>query len=73
MNRTEKEDMVGALSEIFSSAQVGFLVDYRGLTVEQVTELRRKLHDTQTGMKVLKNRLAKIAIKDTPLSPFRTN
>jgi len=66
LNKTEKEEMVGALSNIFNSAQVGFLADYRGLTVEQVTELRRKLHDSASGMKVLKNRLAKIAIKDTP-------
>ena len=66
MNKTEKEDMVGALSGIFNSAQVGFLADYRGLTVEEVTLLRRKLHESASNMKVLKNRLAKIAIKGTP-------
>ena len=66
MNKTEKEAMVGALSDIFNTAQVGFLADYRGLTVEQVTLLRRRLHESASNMKVLKNRLAKIAIQGTP-------
>ena len=66
MNKTEKEEMVGMLSDIFNTAQVGFLADYRGLTVEEVTQLRRKLHESASSMKVLKNRLAKIAIKGTP-------
>ena len=66
MRRTEKEELVGLLADIFKSAQVGFLADYRGLTVEDVTDLRRRLHEASTGMRVLKNRIAKIAIKDTP-------
>ncbi len=65
--------MVGALAEIFANSQVGILVDYRGLTVAEVTELRRRLHETATGMRVLKNRLAKIAIKDTPFEPLAEN
>lgn len=65
--------MVGALSEIFSNFQVGFLVDFRGLTVAEVTELRRRLHETATEMRVLKNRLAKIAIKGTPFEPLGEN
>ncbi len=66
MRRTEKEELVGVLADIFKSAQVGFLADYRGLTVEDVTDLRRRLHESATGMRVLKNRIAKLAIKDTP-------
>lgn len=62
--------MVGNLGEIFGKSQVGILVDYRGLTVAEVTELRRRLHETSTGMRVLKNRLAKIAIKGTPFEPL---
>ncbi len=66
MRRTEKEELVGLLADIFKNAQVGFLADYRGLTVEDVTDLRRRLHESATGMRVLKNRIAKLAIKDTP-------
>lgn len=66
MKRTEKEELVGFLADIFNNAQVGFLADYRGLSVADVTDLRRRLHEASTGMRVLKNRIAKIAIKDTP-------
>ncbi len=71
MKRTEKEELVGMLTEIFSNSQVGFLADYRGLSVADVTDLRRRLHEASTGMRVLKNRIAKIAIKSTPFEPLR--
>lgn len=66
LKRTEKEELVGFLADIFNNSQVGFLADYRGLSVADVTDLRRRLHEASTGMRVLKNRIAKIAIKDTP-------
>ena len=70
MKRTEKEELVGMLTDIFSNSQAGFLADYRGLSVADVTDLRRRLHEASTGMRVLKNRIAKIAIKDTPFEPL---
>lgn len=66
MNRTEKEAMVTMLSEVFATSQVGLLVDYRGLKVSEVTDLRRRLRENDAQMKVLKNRMAKIAIRETP-------
>jgi large subunit ribosomal protein L10 len=70
LKRTEKEELVGMLADIFNSAEIGFLADYRGLSVADVTDLRRRLHEASTGMRVLKNRIAKIAIKDTPFEPL---
>ena len=70
MDRTTKENMVASLGDLFNSAQVGFLVDYRGLSVEEVNELRGKLREASSQMRVLKNNLAKIAIKDTPFEPL---
>ena len=70
MKRTEKEQMVGDLADVFNTSQVGFLADYRGLTVAEVTDLRRQLHEASTNMRVLKNRIAKIAIKNTPFEPL---
>ena len=70
MKRTEKEEMVSALADVFNNSQVGFLADYRGLSVAEVSDLRRQLHDSSTNMRVLKNRIAKIAIKDTPFEPL---
>ena len=70
MKRTEKEEMVGMLAGIFKGSQVGLLVDFRGLSVSEVTDLRRQLHEHQATMRVLKNRMAKIAIKGTPFEPL---
>ena len=71
MNRTEKQELVGSLSEMFGSSQVGFLVDYRGLNVAEITELRRRLHDSAATMRILKNRIAKRAIQQTPFEPLQ--
>ena len=66
MERQAKETMVASLIETFKTAQVGFLLDYRGMNVAQATELRRKLRAAKSGMRVVKNNLAKIALKGTP-------
>jgi large subunit ribosomal protein L10 len=55
---------------MFRDQNVGFLVDFRGMDVAAVTDLRRKLHGANTAMKVLKNRLAKIAMKGTAFEPL---
>ena len=70
MKRTDKEELVGSLANLFNTSQVGILADYRGLTVAEITDLRRQLHENSTNMRVLKNRVAKIAIKDTPFEPL---
>lgn len=64
MNRTEKTNEVSKLKQRFEKAKAMILADYRGLTVAEVTELRQKLHAQQSTVKVVKNRLAKLAFKD---------
>jgi large subunit ribosomal protein L10 len=66
VERQAKETMVASLTETFKTAQVGFLLDFRGMNVAQATELRRKLRAAKAGMRVVKNNLAKIALKGTP-------
>lgn len=73
MNRTEKQDMVSALGQIFNEAQVGLLIDYIGLTVEEISDLRRRLHDSESNMRVLKNRIAKLAIRETPFATLEAD
>lgn len=65
MERQAKETMVASLTEVFKKAQVGFLVDFRGLTVAQASDLRRKLRGAKSDMRVVKNNLARIALKGT--------
>lgn len=66
MNRQEKVAEVQRLQDAFSKSAVAILTGYRGLTVSAVTDLRRKLKEKSSSLKVVKNRLAKIAIKGTP-------
>ncbi|OJV65732.1 MAG: 50S ribosomal protein L10 [Clostridiales bacterium 38-18] len=65
-NFDAKKVAVEEIKEKFANAKSAVLVDYRGLTVEEVTELRTKFRQAGVEYKVYKNNLVKIAIKDTP-------
>lgn len=66
MNRQEKSAEIEALREKFAKAQLIILTNYKGLKVEDFNQLRRKLREKNSHIKVVKNRLAKIALKGTP-------
>jgi large subunit ribosomal protein L10 len=65
VTRAEKEQELQDLTSAFKSADSAILVDYRGLNVPQVTELRRQLRGAHAKYKVIKNTLAKRASKGT--------
>jgi large subunit ribosomal protein L7/L12 len=67
MNRTEKQQEVDRLKEDFAKVNSAFLVDFRGMKVVDATELRRQVRKTQGNLKVVKNTLALLATKDSPL------
>ena len=58
---TQKQEQVAQLAEKMKSAASGVLVDYRGLTVAQDTELRNKLREAGVEYKVVKNTLTRFA------------
>jgi large subunit ribosomal protein L10 len=66
MDRAEKAQAVEDLKGIFAKAGVVVVGHYSGLTVADMTTLRSRLRDAGAGLKVVKNRLAKIAIDGTP-------
>lgn len=66
MNREQKAAEVESLKNRFNKAQIAILVNNKGLNVSDVTDLRRKLREKSSNFKVVKNRLAKIALKGTP-------
>ncbi len=66
MRREEKENLVNELQTVFAENKAVFLLDYRGLGVEQISDIRKLLREDQASMKVVKNRIAKLAVKDTP-------
>ncbi len=73
LTRTEKETELHLLEQAFKGAESAILVDYRGLNVPQVTELRRQVRAARGSYRVVKNTLARRALKGTafePLTPF---
>lgn len=62
-----KKAQVAEIVEILKSAQTGVLVDYRGLTVEEDTALRRNLRAAGVNYFVVKNTLLRLAAKETGL------
>lgn len=66
MERAEKAEAVEALKGIFASSGVVVVSRYAGLTVSDLTGLRVKLKEQNASLKVVKNRLAKIALDGTP-------
>ena len=65
--RPDKGDAVAALTESFTSSSAAVLTEYRGLTVKQISELRRAL-GADTTYSVVKNTLSKIAAANAGLS-----
>lgn len=64
---SEKVDQLAFLKDAFKSVQAAVLTSVQGLTVAEVSDLRRRLHDAGVKYRVVKNTLAKKAIKGTPL------
>ncbi len=65
MDRAEKQEMVEELGQIFSEAGAVVVAHYAGLTVAELTDLRRRMRAEGALFKVAKNRLAKIALENT--------
>lgn len=59
-----KVDSLEAIKSKFSENKDFIFADYRGLTVEQITDLRRKLRDKEAEFRVVKNRYTRLAMKE---------
>ena len=60
-----KEQKIESIKELLSKAQVAIVTEYKGLSVEEITKLRRNLQKEDGDYTVTKNTLAKIAVKGT--------
>ena len=68
MDRAEKQELVTALTEVFKSTSVVVVAHYSGLTVAQMSKLRRQMKAEGATVKVAKNRLAKIALEGSDVA-----
>ena len=66
MDRNQKEATVEELNGVFSEAGSVVMAQYSGMTVAEMTELRSKLRELGGTFKVVRNRLAKIALQGKP-------
>ena len=69
MKREEKSDLISALQSSLKEANGIFVVENHGLTVREMEELRNELRPMVSIFKVVKNRLMKLALKDTDFEP----
>ena len=63
-----KKAVVAEITERLKNAQAGVLADYRGLTVAQDTELRKKLREAGVEYTIVKNTLTRFAANEVGLS-----
>ena len=66
MGRTlaNKKEIVGELKDSLSDAQLAFVINYEGLSVAEITDLRNRLRPVGASCKITKNTLMNIAISD---------
>ena len=65
MDRSQKAEAVAQLNDVFKEVGVVVVTRNLGMSVDQSTELRGKMREAGASYKVAKNRLAKLALKDT--------
>ena len=68
MDRAEKKAAIETLNGVFKASNVVVVAHYSGLTVAQMQTLRKQMKLAGGHVKVAKNRLAKIALKDTDVA-----
>jgi large subunit ribosomal protein L10 len=67
LNKTEKEHVISELHKRVEQFKAVVLTNYRGLNVEQMTQLRRRLREEKISYNVVKNTMMKLAAKGTDL------
>lgn len=65
MNREEKAELLSELNKLFSDSEIVVVSHYKGLTVKEVSELRNNVRKAGAGFRVTKNRITRLALKDT--------
>ena len=63
MDRAEKRELVSTLNEAWKDTGVIVVAHYKGMTVAEMTEFRKRVKEAGGSVKVAKNKLAKLALK----------
>src|SRR5215470_15617798 len=65
VDRAQKRELVTKLNDEWKSSGVLVVAHYKGMTVAQMTDFRKRVKEAGGVVKVTKNRLAKLALQDT--------
>lgn len=72
MNRTEKQEFITEIQEQLLSSKAVIVTHYHGLTVSQITNLRKRMREVVATFRFAKNSLTKIAISDSTLDSAKS-
>ncbi|HEY9536521.1 MAG TPA: 50S ribosomal protein L10 [Kiloniellaceae bacterium] len=65
MDRSQKEELVASLHQTFAETNLIIVTQQSGMTVAEVSDLRKKMRDAGASYKVTKNRLTRLALEGT--------
>jgi len=68
LNKSQKKQLVDELHQKFVDSKIVILTDYKGLNVDKINELRRKLTESKIEYRVVKNTLLSRACEDTDVA-----
>ena len=66
MNKEQKKNYIEEMKKVFSSNEAVMIAHYQGLNVVELDELRKELRENGILFKITKNRITKLAVKDSP-------
>ena len=66
MSKESKKSYIEKMKKVFSSSEAVMIAQYQGLNVKELDALRKELREKGIIFKVTKNRITKIALKDSP-------
>ena len=71
MDRSQKEELVASLHQTFAETNLIIVTQQSGMTVAEVSDLRRKMRDAGASYKVTKNRLTRLALEGTKFEALK--
>ena len=71
MDRSQKEELVASLHRTFAETNLIIVTQQTGMTVAEVSDLRRKMRDAGASYKVTKNRLTRLALEGTKFEALK--
>lgn len=66
VKRQEKQELISSMNDIFKDAELVVVTLNKGMTVGDTESLRKLIRENKAGYRVTKNRLTRLALKDTP-------